>query len=864
MSVVGPPIWLLLYGIVVLVGTFLNGHRAGAAPEPKDMVQGSVSAGLEATGSPAVPAAWLTALSTATELALVNLPEALRRTAGQVHLCFSDAPDEQFVGKVWSAGRTPMSVWTSLAWRVSLVHTSYKQGATHVLVGHTFWLLQSLILIQELVANKTLNIQKTQLLFVSTEGEDSDFNRILEANIPEKLNVLLLHVYQPLGDSHSHRRRRSISKENKEGYDVEKDKKDGDERPGDDQEKQKLTLVRDGVDSGVALVGEGRAILPGKMKPLKTTTDETRLDTNYNKQLTKKEGNMRVNYSNEEINLSLKHITKNVKDKLKEDEYLNCGVKIPERSWEIGRGVDQSGLGGTLVTASLREHTKTIVHRGPLRVTWETKTNEYHGSINRTIRQIDDRDIVSFSSIPQVGLHMAVTPGDGSVVLRKVGVWNKFSGLLLDGPLQATPSASFHGRDLILTTVHKPRVFEVKGPDGNVRSSLQDVDGYVVEVIRILERSLNFSAVITATNTFGSQLPNGSWNGMLGFLIRGEADLSPLDFSPSWARAQAVDFSEWFSTDGVIIVSQAPQPLQRPFLLLQIFSSWVWLSILVTGVLTGSLLWAMDYFLRHPGANRCNGGRGVTQQECQSTYQGVLAATLKLFVTQSSKTWCLSWSARVASSCLFLAVVSLVGIYQSYIIAFLAVPRRAAPIDSAIDLMERLDTVTPIVRKNTVYYHFVVNFESYSPIAANLKFHQDSFLNTWDFFQLIQQGKYALIDTYSSGVGRAAKFESQGSQCRFYISRQVLKADLDLMAHPQNSVFKEQIDLALQRLRSFGIIEKIKDNYYSTSCERELAIGNLDALSLNQVQSAFFVLAVGYIISLLGFISEIIYRFCGS
>lgn len=64
-------------------------------------------------------------------------------------------------------------------------------------------------------------------------------------------------------------------------------------------------------------------------------------------------------------------------------------------------------------------------------------------------------------------------------------------------------------------------MFEVRGPDGRMRSSLDDVTGYVAELIRIVERHLNFSSSLTFTNHFGSQLQNGSWIGMIGFLARG-------------------------------------------------------------------------------------------------------------------------------------------------------------------------------------------------------------------------------------------------------------------------------------------------------------------------------------------------------
>ncbi|KAK7071103.1 hypothetical protein SK128_013978, partial [Halocaridina rubra] len=48
--------------------------------------------------------------------------------------------------------------------------------------------------------------------------------------------------------------------------------------------------------------------------------------------------------------------------------------------------------------------------------------------------------------------------------------------------------------------------------------------------------------------------------------------------------------------------------------------------------------------------------------------------------------------------------------------------------------------------------------------------------------------------TYSSAAGRAAVFESRAKECRFHISQSVLKQDLDMMAHAQNSIYKTAID----------------------------------------------------------------------
>ncbi|ROT82580.1 hypothetical protein C7M84_024254 [Penaeus vannamei] len=509
----------------------------------------------------------------------------------------------------------------------------------------------------------------------------------------------------------------------------------------------------------------------------------------------------------------------------------------------------------------------------------------------------------------QVVIHLAEYPGDGGpAILRWAGSWDDGRGVRLqDPPLQFKPPEHFHGRNMTLTTVFDSRciyirefricggmespVQRLEAPDGALRTTLEEVDGYVAEVVRILQKRLNFSAVLTTTNTFGSLQENGSWNGMMSYLWKAstslltvlflestryflpllpispfipfsfsplslppisplpqflpsslspyfspslsppflplpypysplsqspnfssppsphfslspppnfsplnspisllslppfsplpfsppllptplflspslsphsshppisplspppfplfspslslpllpspplllspllfsplpltplpplsqEADLSPLDFSPSWDRAQAVDFSEWFSTDDVIVISKAPQPLVKPFLVFE-----VWFAVVASAVTSGLLLWGVDCLVKRAVAPNMTAEESYSKTASVSVGE-MVASALKLFVLQGNQKWGSTLPGRALASCLFLVAISVVALYQGYIIAFLAVPRKAAPINSAFDLMARLPQVKPVVRKNTVYHHFVVNFENFSP-----------------------------------------------------------------------------------------------------------------------------------------------------
>lgn len=68
--------------------------------------------------------------------------------------------------------------------------------------------------------------------------------------------------------------------------------------------------------------------------------------------------------------------------------------------------------------------------------------------------------------------------------------------------------------------LQKPGVWELRNERGQVMQSLEEMGGYVSQVVRVLTAHLNLSTIVTTTNSFGVELANGSWSGMIGFLRR--------------------------------------------------------------------------------------------------------------------------------------------------------------------------------------------------------------------------------------------------------------------------------------------------------------------------------------------------------
>nr|XP_027214869.1 uncharacterized protein LOC113807774 [Penaeus vannamei] len=125
-------------------------------------------------------------------------------------------------------------------------------------------------------------------------------------------------------------------------------------------------------------------------------------------------------------------------------------------------------------------------------------------------------------------------------------------------------------------------------------------------------------------------------------------------------------------------------------------------------------------------------------------------------------------------------------------------------------------------------------------------------------------GTYALVDVYSSAVGRAMQYERRGERCRFYLGKEPVKVDLDVFVFAKNSPILFQIDDTIRWLKYFGVIQHIKKNYYSVPCEVEVTSNAPEPMSLLQglrcSQGAFYVLGAGLALATASFLLEVAWR----
>ncbi|KAG1666947.1 putative glutamate receptor [Nymphon striatum] len=123
-------------------------------------------------------------------------------------------------------------------------------------------------------------------------------------------------------------------------------------------------------------------------------------------------------------------------------------------------------------------------------------------------------------------------------------------------------------------------------------------DGLDVRIINGFSSALNFSYDIlhVQNGKWGSLLPDGSWNGMIGMLERKEVDIAVSGLSRTTARLKVADFSNTYLFNQLTFATIAPQEISKVQAPIVPFQKEVWLAYMGCLIITALFLTFMATF----------------------------------------------------------------------------------------------------------------------------------------------------------------------------------------------------------------------------------------------------------------------------
>ncbi|XP_049961019.1 glutamate receptor 1-like [Schistocerca serialis cubense] len=484
----------------------------------------------------------------------------------------------------------------------------------------------------------------------------------------------------------------------------------------------------------------------------------------------------------------------------------------------------------------------------------------------------------------------------------KVAEWSDETGLtpVAAKYVRLRPNGEYQrNRTYIVTTiVEEPYIMMRKAMPGETLRGNERFEGYCKDLADLIARriGINYELRIVKDGKYGAENPDvkGGWDGMVGELVRKEADIAIASMTITSERERVIDFSKPFMSLGISIMIKKPVK-QKPgvFSFLNPLSKEIWVCVIFSYVGVSIVLFIVSRFspyewrLLPPGGSAAAAatatavGVGVFDDAVSAGVGvgvtgvgrcGVLANDFSIlnslwfalgaFMQQGCDISPRSISGRIVGSVWWFFTLILISSYTANLAAFLTVERMVAPINSPEDLASQTE-----VQYGTLYHGATWDFFRRSQITLYSKM--------WEF---MNSRKNVFVRTYDEGIRRVRTSKGKyalliESPKNDYINERepcdTMKVGRNLdakgfgVATPLGSPLRDPINLAVLTLIENGELTKLKNRWWydRTECKHsDKQDATRNELSLSNVAGIFYILIGGLLLAILVALAEFCYK----
>uniref|UniRef100_A0A7E4V259 Glutamate receptor 1 n=1 Tax=Panagrellus redivivus TaxID=6233 RepID=A0A7E4V259_PANRE len=396
------------------------------------------------------------------------------------------------------------------------------------------------------------------------------------------------------------------------------------------------------------------------------------------------------------------------------------------------------------------------------------------------------------------------------------------------------------------------------GCQGNER-----FEGYCIDLLKLLsDRIEDFDYEIFISAVYGAKQPDGSWDGLIGYLLRGDADVAVASLTINQDRERVVDFSKPYMTTGISIMIKKPDKQEfSVFSFMQPLSSEIWMYIFFAYVGVSVVIFLVSRFSPYEWRVEEMANGGFTISNDFSVYN-CLWFTLAAFMQQGTDILPRSISGRIASSAWWFFTMIIVSSYTANLAAFLTLEKMQAPIESVEDLAKQTKIKYGIQQGGST-----AQFFKHSSVQI--------YQRMWRFME--SQVPPVFTSSYAEGIERVRNhkgryaFLLEATANEYANTRKpcdTMKVGANLnsvgygVATPFGSEWKDLINLAILALQERGELKKLENKWWYDrgQCDPALTDGSSASLNLSKVAGIFYILMGGMILSMFAALGEFIYR----
>ncbi|XP_023184724.1 glutamate receptor 3-like isoform X4 [Xiphophorus maculatus] len=402
---------------------------------------------------------------------------------------------------------------------------------------------------------------------------------------------------------------------------------------------------------------------------------------------------------------------------------------------------------------------------------------------------------------------------------KKIGCWNEYTGFV--NIMDPQVNISEENRTIVVTTIMEaPYVMYKKNYmhlEGNDR-----YEGYCVDLASEIAKhvGIKYKLSIVMDGKYGARDPETkAWNGMVGELVYGRADIAVAPLTITLVREEVIDFSKPFMSLGISIMIKKPQK-SKPgvFSFLDPLAYEIWMCIVFAYIGVSVVLFLVSRFSPYEW--------NLEEQDETKDPQtppdppndfGIFNSlwfSLGAFMQQGCDISPRSLSGRIVGGVWWFFTLIIISSYTANLAAFLTVERMVSPIESAEDLAKQTE-----IAYGTLDSGSTKEFFRRSKIAVYEKM--------WSYMKSAEPNVF--VKTTPDGVARVRKSKGKfafllESTMNEYIEQRkpcdTMKVGGNLdskgygVATPKGSALRNAVNLAVLKLNEQGLLDKLKNKWW--------------------------------------------------
>ncbi|KAF4091474.1 hypothetical protein AMELA_G00037210 [Ameiurus melas] len=472
---------------------------------------------------------------------------------------------------------------------------------------------------------------------------------------------------------------------------------------------------------------------------------------------------------------------------------------------------------------------------------------------------------------------------------KKVGYWNEDEKFVSTEAYMSgsNDTYGFQNHTYIVTTILESPYVMLKRNHEKLLGN-DKYEGYCVDLAAEIAKHVGYQykLKIVADGKYGARDPETKmWNGMVGELVYGKADVAVAPLTITLVREEVIDFSKPFMSLGISIMIKKPTK-SKPgvFSFLDPLAYEIWMCIVFAYIGVSVVLFLVSRFSPYEwhaddceeseeantnqagflsGQNTQNQSHLNQEQTNEFGIFNSLWFSLGAFMQQGCDISPRSLSGRIVGGVWWFFTLIIISSYTANLAAFLTVERMVSPIESAEDLAKQTE-----IAYGTLDAGSTKEFFMRSKIAV--------FDKMWSY---MKSAPSVFVKTTDEGVIRVRKSKGKyayllESTMNEYIEQRkpcdTMKVGGNLdskgygVATPKGSPLRNRVNLAVLKLNEQGLLDKLKNKWWYDKGECGSGGGDskdkTSALSLSNVAGVFYILIGGLGLAMLVALVEFCYK----